>query len=77
MNEQQEQDKAAGGESELTVGLERCWPWSHKYSKWEDRCTVTKSRVRDDTVVNEGVLQERRCVKCGRLQMRTEWSDAL
>lgn len=64
----------AGAESGLNVGLERCWPWRHKYTAWIDTHTVTKSRTSDNTAVAYGVLQERRCHLCGKLQLRTAWA---
>lgn len=64
----------AGAASALSAGLGRCWPWSHNYTKWTDTHSVTKSRTSDDTAVAHGVLQERRCKRCGKLQLRTEWA---
>lgn len=64
----------AGAASELTTGLWHCWPWSHRYTVWNSTHTVKKSRTYDDSVVAYGVMQERCCQKCGKLQLRTVWS---
>ena len=55
-------------------GIGRCWPWSHTYTAWTDTHNVTKSRTFDNSVVAHGVLQERRCTRCGKLQLRTAWA---
>ena len=64
----------AGAQSRFTAGLGRCWPWSHKYTAWTDTNNVSKSRTSDDTLVAHGVLQQRRCLRCGRLQLRVAWA---
>lgn len=75
MDEQQQQtdETPIGAASELSAGLGRCWPWTHKYTVWTDTHTVTKSRCSDNTVLAHGVVQERRCQLCGKLQLRTVW----
>ena len=73
-NEPVNDEKPLIAPSLLTVGLERCWPWSHNYSKWVVTDTVTKLKTSDDTVIAYGSIQQRECRKCGKMQMRTVWA---
>jgi hypothetical protein len=43
----------------------------HKWGKWIDRADVERSSR--GLVKNTGIQQERRCERCGKLQLRIEW----
>lgn len=66
-----------------TGGLEvmgRCWPWSHSWSKWEQKPytrTIVPSPLQGysgdigaHTKEIKVTMQERRCLACGRVQVK-------
>lgn len=58
--------------NETTQVAQRCLPWQHQYTKWEDVDEMKK--LFKDRVVGIGIQQGRRCVRCGRLQLRVVWA---
>jgi hypothetical protein len=46
----------------------------HTWSKWEDRCSLTKIRTSDGRAVNYGSEQQRRCEKCNMVELRSTWT---
>jgi hypothetical protein len=46
----------------------------HRWGMWKDRSTVSKHTTLAKTLVSSGVEQERRCERCGKLQLRIEWA---
>lgn len=51
--------------SEIVVNM--CWPWSHKWTKWE--LTEGTMRNRITGAENEATVQTRKCTKCGFSQI--------
>lgn len=59
-----------------------CWPWSHVWTKWADKqwnkllrsrlSMRTTTSTADDDEVGLECVQERRCERCGMLQLRQE-----
>ena len=51
-----------------------CW-WLHRWGKWVELSRGQLSQVDDDgtkRVIGFWVRQERRCARCGRIQIRQE-----
>ncbi len=44
----------------------------HKWTKWKDRNKGRLIRQKDDSVVGNIIVQERRCKKCNKVQLRNE-----
>ena len=62
-----------------------CWPWAHAWSKWSDKSwsklvrdralfATTTSTADEPAEVGIECIQERRCARCGMLQLRAERS---
>lgn len=51
-----------------------CLPFCHKYGMWSDRYDIKRTRMGGDIVVLNGVEQERRCFKCGKVQLKNVWA---
>lgn len=51
--------------------VQRCWPWSHEWSRWEDVREISRSFK--GVVFRIGIEQERRCKKCNKLQLHAVW----
>lgn len=68
--------------TETPPGKSSCWPWSHQWAKWADKSWSKLMRVRpafvsatstaNDDEVGLECIQERRCSRCGLIQMRAE-----
>jgi len=50
----------------------RCWPWSHQWTKWENREEAAPLMERGTTFrIGTLIVQLRTCENCGKLQLRT------
>lgn len=60
-----------------------CWPWNHAWPKWTDKqwstlvrskplFATTTSTADEPSEVGIECVQERRCGRCGMLQLRSE-----
>lgn len=67
-----ESQPAVGAQVEPSV--RRCW-FLHNWSRWEDVAKVQKRSTAHDTLLATGIQQNRRCLRCGRLDMRIEWAS--
>ena len=58
-----------------TANRQWCWPFRHDWAKWHDTERVQKEVERNGKMLvqNTGVVQERRCQRCGQVQLHTEW----
>ena len=66
-----ESQPAVGAPVEPSV--RRCW-FMHDWSAWEDVRPVEKRSTAHDTLLSIGVQQNRRCLRCGQLDMRVAWA---
>jgi hypothetical protein len=58
------------------------WPWQHDWTQWKDKnwsrlvrsrpAWVTSTGTEDDAEVGLECIQERRCDRCGQVQLRSE-----
>jgi hypothetical protein len=61
--------------------MKNCWPWNHQWSKWKDIQSKEVQRKYTDAetfkesspqIVGHFIEQERRCERCGMVQLRRE-----
>lgn len=50
----------------------KCWPWSHRWSKWADQSRLTAHPRTGDTesILMVFIVQHRRCEICNMLETR-------
>jgi len=47
----------------------RCWPWSHKWTKWDTYKSTVQQYSNGKFLGDSDALRQRRdCVKCGKRQ---------
>ena len=59
----------------MTLKRTWCWPWSHDWRAWEEISHLMRQfkglpPSEDDAIV--GVIQRKRCQRCGVARMRKE-----
>lgn len=54
----------------VTDTREWCWPLRHDWAKWVDDSAYQKESVITNSVFEIGIVQERRCKRCGMAQRR-------
>lgn len=54
-----------------------CWPFRHLWSKWWDTDHGERQMINlkgEYVTIGNFVMQERRCERCGAVQLRTEYT---
>lgn len=65
--------EVAVGRSDLEGVVRPCW-LMHQWCRWVDTHKVTKESTIHGGTIASGVQQERRCLRCNKLQLRIVWA---
>ena len=47
-----------------------CWPFCHQWQRWIDISTGKIADCYSDKIIGEFIVQERRCNRCEKVQLR-------
>lgn len=70
MIDQAVKDMIQDAEEAVAGYVPRCWLW-HSYPRWTDVEAGTISVKGEGRIVGRFVTQERRCLRCNAVQLRT------